>query len=105
GFVLSYWQWFFLLGLLGGVGAYGYYRVQKSLAAKKGRSDEHEVEAEAQEAGLRVEVEAEEAAERRRQAAEQIRRQQEEDREAAAEVAQEIEDELAEMKARLGKDK
>jgi hypothetical protein len=36
GFVLSYWQWFLLLGLAGVVGVVGWHRLRKRLKAGKG---------------------------------------------------------------------
>jgi hypothetical protein len=105
GMVVSYWQWFFVLGVVGVVGLYAWYRIRQRLAARKsgdGETDESEVAAaEPKAAALRVadeepeRVRDEAELRRARLVAERARQQTE------ALAEQEIEDELAAMKARL----
>lgn len=113
GFLVSYWPYFMLAGLVGAAGLYGRYRWQQRKAAvvaeapkapaKVVESPQRRIEAE-DEGEIESEGEAQAAAEAARRtaaarAAEQARAQAE----AAALEEQEIDDELAAMKARIGK--
>jgi hypothetical protein len=109
GMVVSYWQWFLLAGLVGLMGLYGWHRLRKRLKRKDGQDEAAsaaKVERTADEPRARLatprEPEADEALVRearlREERARQVAREH-----AAASEAQEIEDELAQMKARLKK--
>lgn len=104
GMLLTYWHWFLLAGVLGLGGLYGWSRLKKRLSAGK---EPKEVEAKQVEAarapvataaeGLRIKEEAprDEAEERARNARALA--------EARAAQEQEVDEELAAMKARLKK--
>lgn len=104
GFVLSYWHYFLLAGVLGVAGAYGYYRVRSRRADR--RAEETVAEAAGRvriEASSRPDSGAPEAAARR--SAAEAREAREADARALAEAraaeAQAVEDELAALKARI----
>jgi len=99
GMVVTYWQWFFLLGLLGVAGLYGRYRWRKRRAAKKEEQPDEKSAPKlesAREEPLEADDAPEDTAEKRARDALAL--------EEAREVeAQEIDDELAAMKARMKK--
>jgi len=101
GMVVSYWQWFFLFGLMGLAALYGRYRWRKRRAGKD------EEEAEEKVAAKKVEPESKvlriDDGEARRNASEDRARDARAMQEARAEEEQAIDDELAAMKARLKK--
>lgn len=116
GLFLSYWQWFLLAGVLGLGGLYGWYRVRKVLRARKKEAQPEALEAKAEHeaAELRVEEadepaprDREELAEEARRRAAELREQRAHDAQAREEAQaieeQQIDDELAAMKARLKK--
>lgn len=112
GMLVSYWQWFLLLGLLSAGGLYGWYRLRKRFRAKKdGDSEANEAAAKRGTSQLRVsDDESDNATHDRQQArvrpqdlAEQRAQQAAAREQASAVEEREIEDELAAMKARLDK--
>jgi hypothetical protein len=123
GLVLNYWLWFLAAGVLGLAGLFGYWRLRAKLAARREAKGipEAAVEASAgaaramasaegvaKPAARRVDAEGAAEAERRAEAAREARRlEAERDARARAEAEatreQEVDDELAAMKARLGK--
>ncbi len=123
GLVLNYWLWFLGAGVLGLAGLFGYWRLRAKLAARREAKGipEAAVEASAgatramasaegvaKPAARRVDAEGAADAERRAEAAREARRlEAERDARARAEAEatreQEVDDELAAMKARLGK--
>lgn len=110
GLVLSYWQYFLLAGLLGAGALYGWWRFRKSRSAAK-EAKEAAVEAAAKPAAIKAKAEPVRVVEepevdlaaQRAAAAQEARERAEAQREARAEAERQIDDELAEMKARLKK--
>jgi len=114
GLVISYWQWFLFAGVLGLAGLYGYYRLRKRGAKSEAVSKPEPVAAKKLTTKAPVRVDAEDEAEAlaekraqteaaRKQSAEERARQVEAKREARAVREQEVDDELAALKARLKK--
>jgi hypothetical protein len=109
GLMISYWQWFLAAGVVGLAALYGYYRWRR-----RKRDTETEAEAEAPARAAKEEPKARVApledqdevalrALEREKAARERARQAEAAREARAQMEQEVDDELAAMKARLKK--
>jgi hypothetical protein len=109
GLMISYWQWFLAAGVVGLATLYGYYRWRR-----RKRDTKTEAEAEAPARAAKEEPKARVApledqdevalrALEREKAARERARQAEAAREARAQVEQEVDDELAAMKARLKK--
>lgn len=121
GLVLNYWLWFLAAGVIGLAGLFGYWRLRAKLAARREAKGLPETavdasaakamasaESVAKPAARRVDAEGAADAERRAEAAREARRlEAERDARARAEAEatreQEVDDELAAMKARLGK--
>lgn len=123
GLVLNYWLWFLAAGVLGLAGLFGYWRLRAKLAARREAKGLSAGAIEASAAAVKVvegaervakpaarRVDAEGAADAalRAEAAREARRlETERDARARAEAEatreQEVDDELAAMKARLGK--
>jgi hypothetical protein len=109
GLVLSYWQYFLLAGVLGVGALYGWWRFRKSRAATvEAKVETTEappaVAAKTSAEPVRVAKEPEvDAAAERAAAAQAARERAEVQREARAEAERQIDDELAQMKARLKK--
>jgi hypothetical protein len=114
GLVLNYWLWFLAAGVLGLAGLFGYWRLRSRLEARReakglGQATvEAKVAVEAKPARLRAEPVDEAESQRRAQAEREARRLDvERDARARAEAEaakeQEVDEELAELKARLGK--
>ncbi len=105
GMVLNYWVWFFGAGVVGLAGLYGYYRLRKRLGRPKEGLAEGEPPSQARQA-LRVAAPVEEpkpaepTPEARRAEAKARARAMEE---ARAQQEQQVEDELAALKARMKK--
>jgi hypothetical protein len=105
--VMSYWPYFLMAGVLGAAGVYGWWRFRKSRGAPKDPIDSAEAPAIQAKVkadpvrvveGLEVDVAAQRAA-----AAREARERAEAQREARAEAERQIDDELAQMKAKLKK--
>ena len=107
GLVLSYWQYFLLAGVLGAGAVYGWWRFRKSrAAAKTAKADAETASIPAKEKAEPVRVVEEpevDLAAQRAAAAQEARERAEVQREARAEAERQIDDELAQMKARLKK--
>jgi hypothetical protein len=94
GMVLSYWQWFFLAGLVGLAGLYARHRWRKSRRAKREKAAEEPVAPKQERAPAKLRVKPE--PEPRAPAAPVVD-------ESSKETKQAIEDELAALKARVQK--
>ncbi len=105
--VMSYWPYFLMAGVLGAAGLYGWWRLRKSRGPRKEAvaSDESPaVHAKVKAEPVRVVHEPEvDVARERAAAALEARERAEAQREARAEAERQIDDELAQMKAKLKK--